>query len=160
MLRRNLALIEEVGRRAGVEVILAFKAFALWKTFRLFREYGFASTASSVHEARLAREELGSLAHAYSPAYTEENFPLFMRYCSHITFNSRSQFDRFYPQTRRGDHPVSCGLRINPEYSVVATALYDPCAPGSRMGVTAHRLGEALPEGVEGLHFPTLCEST
>ncbi|MDR1222540.1 MAG: carboxynorspermidine decarboxylase [Tannerella sp.] len=160
LLRRNLTLIKNVSERAEADIILAFKAFALWKTFPLFREYGFASTASSVNEARLAWEEMGSPAHACSPAYTEENFPVFMKYSSHITFNSRSQFNRFYPLTAASDHKISCGLRINPEYSEVSTNLYNPCAPGSRMGVTASQLGDTLPEGIEGFHFHTLCEST
>jgi carboxynorspermidine decarboxylase len=160
LLRRNLMLIKSVSERAEVEIILAFKAFALWKAFPVFREYGFASTASSVNEAQLAREEMGSLAHTYSPAYTEENFPVFMKYSSHITFNSLSQFKRFYPQVAAAGRAVSCGLRVNPEYSVVETDLYNPCAPGSRMGITAQNLGDTLPEGVEGLHFHTLCESS
>ncbi|MDR3250293.1 MAG: carboxynorspermidine decarboxylase [Tannerella sp.] len=159
-LRRNLALIKSVAESAEIEIILAFKAFALWKTFPLFREYGFRSTASSVNEARLALEEMGSLAHTYSPAYTEENFPVFMRYSSHITFNSLSQFDRFYPSVRSAGNNISCGLRINPEYSVVATDLYNPCSPGSRMGIVESLLGDSLPDGVEGLHFHTLCESS
>jgi carboxynorspermidine decarboxylase len=159
-LRRNLALIKRVSERAGVEIILAFKAFSLWKSFPLFREYGFISAASSVNEARLAREEMGSLAHTYSPAYTEANFPVFMKYSSHITFNSLSQFSRFYPQIAAGGSRISCGLRINPEYSAVETDLYNPCAPGSRMGITARNLGDTLPDGVEGFHFHTLCEST
>ncbi len=160
LLRRNLTLIKNVSERAGVDIILAFKAFALWKSFPVFREYGFASTASSVHEARLAWEEMGSPAHTYSPAYTEENFPVFMKYSSHITFNSLSQFNRFYPLIAASGDKISCGLRINPEYSVVGTDLYNPCAPGSRMGITAFHLGDTLPEGVEGFHFHTLCEST
>ena len=160
LLRRNLTLIKNVSERAGVDIILAFKAFALWKSFPVFREYGFASTASSMHEARLAWEEMGSPAHTYSPAYTEENFPVFMKYSSHITFNSLSQFNRFYPLIAASGDKISCGLRINPEYSEVGTDLYNPCAPGSRMGITAFHLGDTLPEGVEGFHFHTLCEST
>jgi carboxynorspermidine decarboxylase len=160
LLRRNLSLIKNVGRRAGVDIILAFKAFALWKSFPVFKEYGFVSTASSVNEAQLAWEEMGSLAHTYSPAYTEENFPVFMKYSSHITFNSLSQFGRFYPQVAANGNNISCGLRINPEYSTVETNLYNPCAPGSRMGITVYNLGNTLPEGVEGFHFHTLCEST
>lgn len=160
LLRRNLTLIKNVSERAGVDIILAFKAFALWKSFPVFREYGFASTASSVNEARLAWEEMGSPAHTYSPAYTEENFPVFMKYSSHITFNSLSQFNRFYPLIAASGDKISCGLRINPEYSEVGTDLYNPCAPGSRMGITVFHLGDTLPEGVEGFHFHTLCEST
>ena len=160
LLRRNLSLIKSVSERAGVEIILAFKAFALWKSFPIFREYGFRSTASSVNEAQLAFEEMGSPAHTYSPAYTDENFPVFMEYSSHITFNSLSQFNRFYPQVTASDKKISCGLRINPEFSEVGTDLYNPCAPGSRMGITSGIIGATLPDGVEGLHFHTLCEST
>jgi len=161
LLRRNLSLIRSVKEQSGADIILAFKAFANWKAFPIIREYIGLSTASSIHEARLAFEEMGCLAHVYSPAYTEDDFPLFLNYGSHITFNSLSQFERFYPQTKAyQEHPVSCGLRINPEFSTVETDLYNPCSPGSRMGVLADALKEGLPEGVEGLHFHTLCEST
>ena len=160
LLRRNLELIRLVKERAGVNIILAFKAFALWKSFPIIREYIPFSTASSVFEAQLAYEEMGSRAHAFSPAYTDENFPLFLKYSSHITFNSLSQFERFYPSAKAAGSKVSCGLRINPEYSEVETGLYNPCAPGSRLGIVRPQLGDTLPEGVEGLHFHTLCEST
>jgi carboxynorspermidine decarboxylase len=160
LLRSNLALIKHVKEEAGVNIILAFKAFAVWKAFPIIREYIPFSTASSRYEAQLAYEEMGSPAHTYSPAYTEEDFPVILEYSSHITFNSLLQFERFYPVVRASGKPVSCGLRINPEYSEVETALYNPCAPGSRMGVTADLLGDTLPEGVEGLHFHTLCESS
>jgi carboxynorspermidine decarboxylase len=160
LLRRNLTLIRNVAERAGVEIIPAFKAFALWKLFPVFREYGFSATASSVNEARLASEEMQRPAHACSPAYTEENFPVFMRYSSHITFNSLSQFNRFYPLVAASGNKITCGLRINPGYSEVGTKLYNPCTPGSRLGITAFPAGDMLPEGVEGFHFHTLCEST
>ena len=158
LLRNNLSLIKSVKERAGVNIILAFKAFALWKAFPIVREYIPFSTASSKFEAQLAFEEMGSPAHTYSPAYTEADFPLILRYSSHVTFNSLSQFHRFYPMVRADGNRVSCGLRINPEYSDVETDLYNPCAPGSRMGVTGDLLGDKLPEGIEGLHFHTLCE--
>ena len=160
LLRRNLSLIKSVKERAGVNIILAFKAFAMWKSFPIIREYIPYSTASSVYEAQLAYEEMGSLAHTFSLAYTEENFPVFMRYSSHITFNSLSQFNRFYPDTLKYRKKVSCGLRINPEFSVVETDLYNPATPGSRLGVSVDQLGDILPEGIEGLHFHTLCESS
>lgn len=160
LLRNNLSLIKSVKERAGVNIILAFKAFAMWKAFPIVREYIPFSTASSKYEAQLAYEEMGSPAHTYSPAYTETDFPMIMRYSSHITFNSLSQFHRFYPRVKADDNRVSCGLRINPEYSDVETDLYNPCAPGSRMGVISDLLGDTLPEGVDGLHFHTLCEST
>ena len=160
LLRKNLSLIKSVKERAGVNIILAFKAFAIWKSFPIIREYVPYSTASSIYEAQLAYEEMGSMAHTFSPAYTYENFPVFMRYSSHITFNSLSQFERFYPETLKYRKKVSCGLRINPEYSVVETDLYNPATPGSRLGITVDQLGGGLPDGVEGLHFHTLCESS
>lgn len=160
LLRRNLSLIQGVAEQAGVEIILAFKAFALWKSFPVFREYIRSTTASSEYEARLALEEFGSKAHAYSPAYTEANFPSFLRCCSHITFNSLSQFRRFYPQVKAHPSPVSCGIRVNPEYSEVEVELYNPCAPGTRFGVTADRLPDTLPEGIEGFHCHCHCESS
>ncbi len=155
LLRRNLALIREVSERAGVEIILAFKAFALWKTFPIFREYIQHTTASSVWEARLALEEFGSPAHTYSPAYTDENFPEILRCSGYITFNSLSQYNHFYPLAKG---KASCGLRINPEYSEIETALYNPCAPGSRFGVLAEDLPEKLPEGIDGFHCHCHCE--
>ena len=159
LLRRNLSLIKEVKERAGVNIILAFKAFALWKAFPIVREYIPFSTASSKFEAQLAFEEMGSRAHTYSPAYTEADFHAILKYSSHVTFNSLTQFERFYPMVQADGNRVSCGLRINPEYSDVETDLYNPCAPGSRMGVVRDLLGDRLPEGIEGLHFHTLCES-
>lgn len=160
LLRNNLALIKRVKEEAGVNIILAFKAFALWKSFPIVREYIPHSTASSKFEAQLAFEEMGSPAHTYSPAYTEADFPAILKYSSHITFNSLSQFDRFYPLVKADGRGISCGLRINPEFSDVETDLYNPCAPGSRMGIVRDLLGETLPEGVEGLHFHSLCESS
>ncbi len=160
LFRRNLELIRSVKERAGVNIILAFKAFALWKAFPIVREYISYSTASSIFEAQLAYEEMGSPAHTYSPAYTDNDFPAIMNYSSHITFNSLSQFHRFYPQIIAAGSKISCGLRINPEYSDVETDLYNPCAPGSRLGIISSILGDTLPQGVEGLHFHTLCESS
>ncbi|MDR1763577.1 MAG: carboxynorspermidine decarboxylase [Dysgonamonadaceae bacterium] len=160
LLRRNLALIRSVKDRAGVDIILAFKAFAMWKAFPIIREYIGCSTASSPWEARLAVEEMGSKAHTYSPAYTERDFQTILDCSSHITFNSLAQFERFYPKVLCNKSPISCGLRINPEYSEVETDLYNPATPGSRLGLTCEALGGDLPEGVEGLHFHTLCESS
>jgi len=160
LFRKNLALIRSVAERAGVTIILAFKAFALWKSFPIIKEYISCSTASSPWEAQLAWEEMGSKAHTCSPAYIEKDFPVIKAYSSHITFNSLSQFRRFYKDTLDNDTHISCGLRINPEYSEVTTDLYNPAAPGSRLGIIREELGEKLPEGIEGLHFHTLCESS
>ncbi len=160
LLRNNLALIKRVKEEAGVNIILAFKAFALWKSFPIVKEYISYSTASSKFEAQLAFEEMGMPAHTYSPAYTEVDFPAILKYSSHITFNSLSQFERFYPLVKADGRGISCGLRINPEFSDVETDLYNPCAPGTRMGIVRDLLGKTLPEGIDGLHFHTLCEST
>ena len=159
LLRRNLALISRVASEAGVEIILAFKAFALWKTFPVFREYIGSVTASSIYEARLGFEEFGSRVHAFSPAYTDGEFAEMMRCSSHISFNSLTQYERFYERTKSAEHKISCGIRINPEYSEIETELYNPCAPGSRFGVTADLLPAVLPDGIEGFHCHCHCES-
>lgn len=160
LLRNNLALIRRTADEAGVEFILAFKAFALWKTFFIFRDYIAHTTASSPNEARLAFEEFGSKAHTYSPAYEDKDFDTIMRCSSHITFNSLQQFEHFYPRIVENGKLISCGLRINPQYSEVETMLYNPCAPGSRFGILAEQLPDKLPEGVEGFHCHNHCESS
>ena len=159
LLRRNLATILSVKEQASVDIILAFKAFSLWRAFPIVREYIGYSTASSAFEALLAKNEMKSLAHTYSPAYTEQDFPTILACSSHITFNSLSQFARFYPQVKSYERAIGCGIRINPEYSTVETDLYNPCAPGSRLGITSNLLGDTLPDGVDGFHFHCLCES-
>lgn len=159
LLRRNLSLISRIAHEADVEFILAFKAFALWRTFPIFREYIRHTTASSPYEARLALEEFGSKAHTYSPAYEEDSFGDIMDCSSHITFNSLSQYARFYPKVKEHGG-ISCGIRINPEYSEIETLLYNPCAPGSRFGILREELAGGLPEGIEGFHCHNHCESS
>lgn len=165
LLRKNLALISEVARRGNVEIILALKAFAQWRTFPIFREYIEHTTASSLYEARLSAEAFGGLTYTYTPAYEESTFEELLQYSEHITFNSLSQYRHFYPLIQRWQdrderhHRVSVGLRINPEYSDITTELYNPCAPGSRFGVLATQLPDQLPEGIEGFHFHCLCEN-
>ena len=160
LLRNNLALIRRTADEAGVEFILAFKAFALWKTFFIFRDYIAHTTASSPNEARLAFEEFGSKAHTYSPAYEDKDVDTIMRCSSHITFNSLQQFEHFYPRIVKNGKLISCGLRVNPQYSEIETTLYNPCAPGSRFGILAEQLPDKLPEGVEGFHCHNHCESS
>jgi len=156
LLRRNLALIRSVAQRADVDIILAFKAFALWKSLPIFREYISHTTASSLFEARLAKEEFGSKAHTYSPAYMEEEFEEILDYSNHITFNSLSQYERFALKVQGR---ASVGLRVNPEYSEIETELYNPCAPGSRFGILAQDLPAQLPGDIEGFHIHCHCES-
>ena len=158
-LRRNLSLVAQVAREAGVEVILAFKAFALWKTFPIFKEYIRATTASSLNEARLAFEEFGSAAHTFSPAYTDDEIDAIVHCSSHLQFNSLTQYARFHERAKQANPAISFGLRINPEYSEVGTALYNPCAPGTRFGITADKLPQQLPEDIEGFHCHCHCES-
>ena len=165
LLRRNLSLIQRVARESGAEIILAFKAFALWKTFPIFREYIRHTTASSPYEARLALEEFGSPAHTYSPAYTERDFSELLRCSSHLTFNSLSQYERFRGSVSaynaaHPEKPVSIGLRVNPEHSAIETALYDPCAPGSRFGILSSDLPKVLNDDIEGFHCHCHCESS
>ena len=158
-LRRNLELIKSVSEQAGIEIILAFKAYALWKTFPIFREYISATTASSLSEARLAFEEFGSKAHTFSPAYTDDEIDDIARCSSHLTFNSLTQYDRFHERVKSISPNIQLGLRINPEYSEVENLLYNPCAPGSRFGVTADKLPEELPSDIVGFHCHCHCES-
>lgn len=157
-LRRNLSLIDTVRKRAGIEIIMAFKANALWRTFDIIRQYGYGFTASSINELKLGNEELHTKAHSYCPAYTDTTIDIFLEGSSHITFNSIDQFNRF--GARALSAGVSPGIRVNPQCSVIETDIYNPALPGSRFGVTAEMLAGKLPAGVEGLHFHALCESS
>jgi len=131
----------------------------MWSAFPLVRKYLNGATASSLFEARLCFEEMKTRAHVYSPVYFESEFDELMKYSSHIVFNSVSQFQKFYAETKKADHPISCGIRVNPEFSDVGTDLYNPSAAGSRLGVGSEEFPEDLPEGIEGIHFHVLCES-
>ncbi len=157
--RRNLGLIRKISDESGAEIILAFKGFAMWGVFPVLKEYVNGAAASSADEARLCFEEIGSPAHTYSPVYKESDFPAILRYSSHVTFNSLQQFAKFKDAVRYCSHRISPGLRINPEFSEVGHGIYNPCSPGSRLGVTAEDLGDTLPEGLEGFHFHVLFES-
>ncbi len=157
-LRANLRIINDVAERSGAKIIMAFKANALWRTFPIIAEYCRNCTASSLNELRLGAECLGGEIHTYTPAYTDANIDEFIARSSHITFNSLSQLKKYGEQARRGG--VSIGLRVNPRCSVIETDLYNPALPGSRFGVGREDLADGLPEGVEGLHFHALCEST
>lgn len=164
-LRRNLDLIADVQRRAGVKIIMAFKANALWRTFHIMREYGIACTASSLNELRLGHEFLTHDVHSYTPAYTPETIDTFIAGSTHITFNSLGQWQRFGDKVKawnsiRPDSHISAGLRVNPRCSVVETDIYNPALPGSRFGEPAEALAGGLPDGIEGLHFHALCEGS
>lgn len=164
-LRRNLELINRVKREAEVNIIMAFKANALWRTFPIIKEYCTASTASSLNEMDLALDCLGDEVHSYCPAYTPLTINRYLEGSSHITFNSLNQWHRFKDEvikhnSTEGKRHVSPGVRVNPQCSVIETDIYNPALPGSRFGVTADIIGDRLPEGIEGMHFHALCEST
>lgn len=158
-LRNNLRIISNVAKRADVEIILAFKAYALWKTFPIFREYISSTTASSLSEARLAFDKFGSKAHTFSPAYTDYEIEEIAACSSHLTFNSLTQYERLHETARKQNPEISFGLRINPEYSEIETDIYNPCAPGTRFGVSADKLPKQLPEEIYGFHCHCHCEN-
>ena len=155
-LLRNLAVIDKVRHATGAEIIVALKACAMWRIFPILREHSDGATASSSAEARLVLEEYGRKAHTYAPVYTDADIDEILRCSDHITFNSLNQWHRFGERARKAG--LSCGLRVNPLYSTVETDLYNPAAPDSRLGIHTEEL-PVLPEGVEGIHFHTLCES-
>ena len=157
--RRNLSLIKHVSDMSGAEIILAFEGFAMWGVFPILREYISGAAASSIDEARLCYEEIKSKAHTYSPVYRESNFQSILRYSSHITFNSLAQYYKYSREIKKQSGLVSAGLRINPEFSEISHGLYNPCSPGSRLGIIAEDLKDGIPEGIEGFHFHVLFEA-
>ncbi|MGQ4878170.1 carboxynorspermidine decarboxylase [Billgrantia sp. LNSP4103-1] len=158
LLRRNLELLGQVQETSGAKILLALKGFAMWDTFPLVSRYLVGTTASGQDEARLGAETFGGEVHVYSPAFTDEEMEVVLRYADHISFNSPSQWRHFRDSVAAAPRQVSCGLRVNPERSTGKVALYDPCAPGSRLGTRAAQLEAADLAGLEGLHFHTLCE--
>ncbi|MDE5790802.1 MAG: carboxynorspermidine decarboxylase [Muribaculaceae bacterium] len=164
-IRANMEKLRKVADNADVKIIMAFKANALWKTFPIIAEYFQASTASSLNEMKLSLDYLGNDVHTYCPVYTEKTFPEFLKGSTHITFNSIAQYNRFHEMIEKWNrsHPekkVSAGLRVNPHCSVIETDIYNPCMPGSRFGENPEALADGLPNGIEGLHFHALCESS
>ena len=155
-LRANLSLMQDVQARAGVDIILALKGFSMWSTFDIVREYLQGATASSVWEAKLAKYEMGKEVHAYSPAYKQQDMNELVELCEHISFNSLTQWQQYKTQILASE--VSPGLRVNPENQEADTPLYDPCAPGSRLGILASQLEGADLSGIEGFHVHNLCE--
>lgn len=157
-LRRNLEIIRSVIDRTGCRVLLALKGFAMWRTFPVIREYLHGTTASAVNEARLGHEEFGGETHAYAPAYSGRDLAELLPLVDHLVFNSFAQFHRHRETVRRADRPISMGLRVNPGYSEVAVELYNPCRRRSRLGVRRAAFADQDLDGLEGLHFHTMCE--
>lgn len=156
LLERNLKLMKRVQDESGADIILALKGFSMWSTFPLVRDYLKGCTASSVWEARLAAEEFSREVHAYAPAYKQSDITELLPIVHHISFNSLSQWQRYKDQVLEAG--VSAGLRVNPEHQEAETELYDPSAPGSRLGIRAVDLENADITGIEGLHVHNLCE--
>ncbi|WP_417441997.1 carboxynorspermidine decarboxylase [Idiomarina sp.] len=156
LLRKNLELMQKVQEQSGADIILALKGYAMWSAFPLIRQYLKGCTASSVWEAKLAAEEFSREVHAYAPAYKQEDIDELLPLVNHLSFNSISQWHKYREQT--ADAGVSVGLRINPEHQEAETELYDPSAPGSRLGIRASELKQQDLTGVEGLHVHNLCE--
>ena len=157
LLKKNLEVLAAVRKASGANIILALKGFSMFSVFPTISKYLSGVTASSLDEARLGKEEFAKEVHVCVPAYREEEFAELLEYADHIVFNSFSQWKRFKPLIP-ADGSVKCGLRINPEHSEVKVPIYDPCSPGSRLGILAEDFAGENLAGITGLHFHTLCE--
>ncbi|MFV0412983.1 MAG: carboxynorspermidine decarboxylase [Oscillospiraceae bacterium] len=155
-LLQNLRLLQTVARRAGCKILLAQKAFSRFSLYPLMGRYLAGTAASGLYEAKLGREEMGGETHVFSTAYRPEEFDEILQICDHVVFNSASQWQRYRQKALASGKQL--GLRINPECSTQTTPLYDPCAPGSRLGITAAHVEPGMLKGISGLHFHTLCE--
>ena len=158
LLRQNLSLLQSIEQRTGCRILLAQKAFSMYSLYPLIGQYLSGTTASSLHEARLGFEEMGGETHIFSAAYRDDEMADILAFCDHIVFNSFSQWQHFRPQIQASGKKISAGLRLNPACSTQDHAIYDPCSPGSRLGVTRDNFQPDSLEGLEGLHFHTLCE--
>jgi len=158
LLRKNLTILDQVQQTTGCKIVLALKGFSMHAVFPIVGEYLAGITASALFEARLGREKMGKEVHIYSPAYIEEDFEQILDTVDHIVFNSFNEWQLYRDRVLNHSRPIEAGIRINPEYSEIKTALYNPSAPYSRLGVTAANFRPDLLEGISGLHFHTLCE--
>lgn len=159
LLIKNLEILDSVQKRTGCKILLAQKGFSMHAVYPLIGKYLKGVTSSSLFEARLGYEKMGKEVHVYAPAYIEEEFDELLKYTDHIVFNSFAQWDRFKARVR--SYPgkrIECGIRINPEYSEQEHAIYDPCSRYSRLGVTLKNFKPEQLEGIDGLHFHTMCE--
>ncbi len=159
LLKKNLEILDSVQQRTGCSILLALKGFSMFSVFPLVGSYLKGITASSLFEARLGYEQMGKEVHAYAPAYVEHEFDELLTYCDHIVFNSFDQWNRFkYKVKNHASKKIECGIRINPEYSEIATPMYDPCYKNSRLGVTLSNFKPDELDGIDGIHFHTMCE--
>lgn len=159
LLIKNLTLLRTIQERTGCHILLAQKGFAMYSLYPLIGQYLSGTTASSLHEARLGKEEMGGETHIFSAAYRDDEMEAIIALCDHIVFNSFGQWQHFKPRIQSSGKAVSCGIRINPQCSTQeGHAIYDPCSPGSRLGITIENFQPTLLDGIDGLHFHTLCE--
>ncbi|QSX08852.1 carboxynorspermidine decarboxylase [Alkalibacter rhizosphaerae] len=159
LIKRNLEILRSVQDRTGCSILLALKGFSMHALFPLIGEYLKGITSSSLFEARLGFEKMGKEVHAYAPAFVEEDFDELLGYVDHLVFNSFAQWTKYKEKVNSlTDKKVECGIRVNPQYSEIATPIYNPCYINSRLGVTLENFREDLLDGLDGLHFHTLCE--
>lgn len=158
LLIKNLETLNYVQERTGAKILLAQKGFSMHAMYPLVGKYLHGVTSSSLFEARLGYEEMGKEVHVYAPAYVDREFDELLGYSDHIVFNSFDQWNRFKDRVQQASKPISCGIRVNPEYSEIEVPLYDPCYNYSRMGVTLPNFRPEELEGIDGLHFHTMCE--
>lgn len=158
LLKKNLEVLAALRERSGAKILLALKGFAMHASFDLVSKALDGVCASSVHEARLGRENFGKEVHSFAAALSDADFDGLARYSNHIVFNSIAQYEYFFESVRHLNSQMKFGLRINPEHRETDTELYDPCAPKSRLGITRDNFPDALPAYISGLHFHTLCE--
>lgn len=158
LLRRNGEILLNVQKETGCKILLAQKAFSMYSTYPILRDYLAGTTASGLYEARLGKEEFGGEVHIFSPAYTKEDMPKICSISDHIVFNTLNQWQMHKGTVKNSGRNISCGIRVNPEYAEVETDLYNPCIAGSRMGCRADSFTDELFEGLEGIHFHTMCE--
>lgn len=157
LLVKNLEILRLVRQRTGCSILLAQKAFSMFSVYPLIADYLDGVTSSSLFEARLGFEEMKKEVHIYAPAYMDEEFEEVMEYCDHIVFNSFSQWNKFRDRVKAAKR-IECGIRINPEYSEIETDIYNPCRIKSRFGVTLENFRPDELDGIDGLHFHTMCE--
>lgn len=157
-LEHNLKLLAEVRNRAGCKILLAQKAFSMFSVYPLVSSYLDGAASSGLFEAKLAHEHFDGENHVYSPAFREGEIDKLLPIVDHIVFNSISQWEKFKEKVAKAPRKISVGLRINPECSTQDHAIYDPCSPYSRLGITIRNFPKTFPEGIDGLHFHTLCE--
>lgn len=158
LLLKNLELLKEVQDRTGCSILLAQKGFSMYSVYPLIGKYLKGVTSSSLFEAKLGYEEMGKEVHIYAPAYREDEFDEIIKYSDHIVFNSFNQWNKFKDKIKNANKHIECGIRINPEYAEIETDIYNPCFENSRLGTTLDNFLEENLEGIDGLHFHTMCE--